>query len=87
MNTFLNISFQGSLKYNIIYEQSQNKLIGYLILGFILISLLFGVIIVAEMFLFPSTMGPLNNALLISIGIGILFIIIYRNYFKKGKVS
>lgn len=71
MNTSLNITFQGSLKYNIIYEQSQNKLIGYLILGFILISLLFGVIIVAEMFLFPSTMKPLNNALLISIGIGI----------------
>ena len=81
------IILQGSLKDNIIYEQSQNRLIGYLILGFILISLLFGAIIIAEIFLFPSTMGPLNNVLLISIGVAFLFIIIYRNYFKKGKVS
>ncbi len=81
------IILQGSLKDSIIYEQYQNKLIGYLILGIILLSLLFGVIILVEMFMLPETMEPLNTVILISFGVAFLFIIVYRNYSKRGRVA
>lgn len=81
------IILQGSLKDSIIYEQSQNKLLGYLILGVILMSLLFGVVVLVEMFMLPETMEPLNFVVLISFGFVFLFIIIFRNYSKKGRVE
>ncbi|MHA2280741.1 MAG: hypothetical protein ACXAC5_07805 [Promethearchaeota archaeon] len=81
------IILNGSLKDNIIYEQSQNKLIGYLLLGVALLSVLFGVTLIIEMLMLPVTMAPLNNMLLISFGFAFLFIIIYRKYSKRGKVS
>ncbi len=81
------IILQGSLKDSIIYEQSQSKLIGYLILGVILISILFGAVVLVEMFMLPETMEPLNIVVLISFGVAFLFIIVYRNYSKRGKVA
>jgi hypothetical protein len=81
------IILQGSLKDSIIYEQSQSKLIGYLILGIVLLSISFGAVTLVEMFLLPETMEPLNHVVLISFGIAFLFIIVYRNYSKRGKVS
>ena len=80
------IILQGSLKDSIIYEQSQSKLLGYLLMGVILISLLFGAIVLIEMLLQPLTMEPLNHVVLISFGIAFLFIVVYRNYSKRGKI-
>ena len=80
------IVLQGSLKDSIMYEQSQDKLLGYLLLGVMLISLLFGAIVLIEMLLQPLTMEPLNHVVLISLGIAFLFIIVYRNYSKRGKI-
>lgn len=80
------IILQGALKDSIIYEQSQNKLIGYLVLGVILLSLLFGVVILVEMFILTETMEPLNFIVLISFGLVFLFVIIFRNYSKRGRV-
>ncbi len=81
------IMLNGSLKDNLLYEQSQHKLIGYLLLGVALLSVLFGIILIGEIFLLPVTLEPLNQVLLISFGFAFLFIIIYRNYSKRGKVS
>ncbi|KKK89808.1 hypothetical protein LCGC14_2729390 [marine sediment metagenome] len=81
------IILQGSLKDSIIYEQSQSKLIGYLILGIVLLSILFGVVVLVEMFLLPAIMEPLNHLVLISFGIAFVFIVVYRNYSKSGKVA
>ncbi|MHA2036256.1 MAG: hypothetical protein ACW972_02985 [Promethearchaeota archaeon] len=81
------IILRGSLKDNLVYEQSQNKLIGYFLLGVALLAVLFGFILVIEMFLFPATMGPLNYMVLFSFGFAFLVIIIYRNYLKRGQVS
>ena len=80
------IILQGSLKDSIIYEQSQSKLLGYLLMGVILISLPFGAIVLIEMLLQPLTMEPLNHVVLISFGIAFLFIVVYRNYSKRGKI-
>jgi len=80
------IILQGSLKDSIIYEQSQSKLLGYLLMGVILISLFFGAIVLIEMLLQPLTMEPLNHVVLISFGIAFLFIVVYRNYSKRGKI-
>jgi hypothetical protein len=80
------IILQGALKDSIIYEQSQNKLIGYLVLGVILLSLLFGVVILVEMFILTETMESLNFIVLISFGLAFLFVIIFRNYSKRGRV-
>lgn len=78
------IILQGSLKDSIIYEQSQSKLVGYLLLGVILISVLFGVIVLVEMFIFPFTMEPLNHIVLISFGVAFLFVVAYRSYIRRG---
>ena len=81
------IILQGSLKDSIVYEQSQSKLIGYLILGIILLSVSFGAVVLVEMLLLPVTMEPLNHVVLLSFGIAFLFIIVYRNYSRRGKVA
>jgi hypothetical protein len=81
------IILQGALKDSIIYEQSQSKLVGYLILGVIFISILFGVVVLVEIFMFPETMEPLNTIVLISFGIAFLFIIVFHNYSKRGRVA
>ncbi|MHA2180480.1 MAG: hypothetical protein ACXAAH_03560 [Promethearchaeota archaeon] len=81
------ISLSGSLKDNLTYEQSQNKLLGYFLLGVALLSILFGIILIIEMFLLPSTMAALNNILLLSFGFGFLVIIIYHKYLNKGRLS
>ncbi|MFX1455183.1 MAG: hypothetical protein ACFFDB_07375 [Promethearchaeota archaeon] len=81
------VLIQGSLKDNLIYEQSRNKLIGYLMLGIIIISLLFGVIVSVEIFYYPQTMQPLNHLVLISFGLVFLFIVIYRSYSKRGGTT
>ena len=80
------IILQGSLKDSIIYEQSQSKLIVYLILGVLLISILFGAVVLVEMLFLPETMEPLNHIVLISFGVAFLFIILYRNYSRRGKI-
>jgi len=79
------IILQGALKDSIIYEQSQSKLVGYLLLGVILISIVFGAVILVEMFLYPFTMEPLNHVVLISFGLAFLFIVVYRNYSRRGR--
>lgn len=79
------IVLHGSLKDSIIYEQSQSKLLGYLLLEVILLSILFGAVVLVEMFLFPATMEPLNNVVLISFGLAFIFIMVYRNYSKRGR--
>ena len=79
------IVLYGSLKDSIIYEQSQSKLLGYLLLEVILLSILFGAVVLVEMFLFPATMEPLNNVVLISFGLAFIFIMVYRNYSKRGR--
>ncbi|MFW9823117.1 MAG: hypothetical protein ACFFE4_09290 [Candidatus Thorarchaeota archaeon] len=81
------ILLQGELKDNIIYEQSHHKLIGYLMLGIIVISLLFGFIMLVEVFYYPLTMQPLNHLILISFGLVFLFIVIYRNYSNRGGIK
>ena len=81
------IILSGSLKDSIMYEQSQSNLLGYLLLGVILVSILFGAIVLFEMFLFPFTMEPLNHVVLISFGIAFLFVVLYRSYSRRGKVS
>ncbi|GAG94156.1 unnamed protein product, partial [marine sediment metagenome] len=81
------IVLNGSLKDSIIYEQSQSKLLGYLLLGVILISIVFGAVVLFEMFLFPFTMEPLNHIVLISFGVAFLFVVVYRSYTKRGRAS
>jgi len=81
------IVLNGSLKDSIMYEQSQSKLLGYLLLGVILISIVFGAVVVFEMFLFPFTMEPLNHIVLISFGVALLFVVVYRSYTKRGRAS
>jgi len=81
------IILQGFLKDSIIYEQSQNKLIGYLILGVVLISILFGTVVLFEIFILPETMEALNHIVLLSFGVAFLFIILFRNYSKRGKIA
>ena len=81
------IVLNGSLKDSIMYEQSQSKILGYLLLGVILISIVFGAVVVFEMFLFPFTMEPLNHIVLISFGVALLFVVVYRSYTKRGRAS
>jgi len=79
------IMLHGALKDSIMYEQSQSQLIGYLLLGVIILSLLFGAIVLVEMFLFPFTMEPLNHVVLISFGLAFIFVMVYRNYSRRGR--
>ncbi|MHA1987199.1 MAG: hypothetical protein ACW98D_11210 [Promethearchaeota archaeon] len=81
------IILNGSLKDSIIYEQSQNKLLGHLLLGVILLSIVFGGVVLVEMFLFPFTMEPLNHIALISFGVAFLFVVLYRSFTLIGRVS
>lgn len=81
------IVLQGSLKDSIMYEQSQSKLIGYVVLSIILLTLMFGMIILVEMLLLPVTMEPLNNIVLISFAVAFLFILVYRKYIRRGNIS
>jgi len=81
------IILHGSLKDSIIYEQSQSKLIGYLILGVVLVSILFGGVVLFEILIFPEIMEALNHIVLISFGVAFLFIILFRNYSKRGKIA
>jgi len=79
------IILHGALKDSIIYEQSQSKLVGYLLLGVILLSIFFGAVVLMEMFFFPFTVEPLNHVVLISFGVAFLFIVVYRNYSRRGR--
>ncbi len=81
------IILQGSLKDSIMYERSQSKLIGYVLLGVALLTLLFGSVVLVETFLLPATMEPLNHVVLISFAVAFLFVLIYRKYSKRGNIA
>ncbi|MFX1315411.1 MAG: hypothetical protein ACFE9T_06070 [Promethearchaeota archaeon] len=76
------IVIQGTLKDNINYQRSFEKLIGFLILGAFVVTLIFGFIILIETIFFSFTIGALSPFLLISFGPAALFFIIYWNYFR-----
>ncbi|MFW9826720.1 MAG: hypothetical protein ACFFEY_03760 [Candidatus Thorarchaeota archaeon] len=79
------ISIEGSLKDNIVYRQSLEKIYGYLFLGIILILISFGSLIAIEILILPLYSGDLSSMALLLFGGAIMLIYIYYKQFGKER--
>ena len=73
---------QGTLKDSLNYHQSPTIILKFMFIGVILLSLFFTVIVIAEIFLYPLTIPPLSNVLLIFLGVIAVMILLYKNVFR-----
>lgn len=73
---------QGTLKDSLSYHQNPTVILKFMFIGVILLSLFFTVIVIAEIFLYPLTIPPLSNVLLIFLGVIAVMILLYKNVFR-----
>lgn len=78
------ITIEGTLKDNINYFHSKEKLIQYFLIGWIILLCIFGVMVLAQTLLFPITAMGVSPYLLIIFGACLLLILIYRYYLRSG---
>jgi hypothetical protein len=76
------LSRQGILKNSLDYHQNYNLVIKFMFIGLALLSLFLGIIIIAEIILYPLTISVLSNLLLISLGGLVIIILLYKNLFR-----
>jgi len=80
------IKIQGPLKDNIIYQRSQSSILGYFILGMVLVLGLFGTITLLQLWVYPETLPIVDSILLYCFGPCLILIILYYYYFKKRAI-
>jgi len=78
------ITIEGSIRDNINYLRSKERLIQYLLIGWIILLGMLGVVILTQTLLFPITTMGISPYLLIIFGPCVLLILLYRYYLKSG---
>ena len=76
-------AMQGTLKDSLNYQQNPSAIIKFMFIGVLLLSLFLSVIIITEIFLYPLTIPPLSNLLLIFLGVVAVIILLYKNVFRE----
>ena len=76
-------AMQGTLKDSLNYQQSHSVIIKFMLIGVLLLSLFLSIIIIAEIFLYPLTIPPLSNLLLIFLGVVAFIILLYKNILRE----
>ena len=77
------ISLRGILKDSVDYNQSPNIFIKYFIIGFALLCVFCGVVILAEVVLYPFMTDVVTQTLFIFFGVIIVLILLYRMFTKR----
>ena len=77
------ISLQGILKNSLDYQQSPNVFIKYFIIGFGLLCALVGIVILAEVSLYPIIINIVMNTLFMLFGFVIILIFLYRMFSSR----
>jgi len=77
------IKISGRLKDNINYQTSLDEITSYLFIGAFLLFFLLGFIVIIEAIIYPFLTGSLSVLILMFIGPGILFFLVYWNYFHE----
>ncbi|KKL10693.1 hypothetical protein LCGC14_2256660, partial [marine sediment metagenome] len=74
---------RGILKDSVDYNQSPNIFIKYFIIGFALLCVFCGVVILAEVMLYPFMTDVVTQTLFIFFGVIIVLILLYRMFTKR----
>ena len=77
------IQVKGTLKDNLNYQKSLSNIYGYMFLGAAIMMFLLGIGMIYEATVFPFLLNVLSILILPCFGQGVLFLIIYWNYFQK----
>jgi hypothetical protein len=77
------IVLQGTLKDNMEYESSENKIIRFAFIGVAFLVLFLSLIMLVEIVFYPFMLKPLSNLLLISFGMLFFLVVLYKHYFIK----
>jgi RNA binding exosome subunit len=77
------LAMQGVLKDSIDYRQNYSHLIKFMLIGVALLSLFLGIIVCAEIFMYPLTLPSLSNVLLILLGVTTFIVLVYKNVFRR----
>jgi len=76
------ITFQGTLKDNMDFDQEKNIFIKYFLVGVAFLFLCLGGLIVVEMIIYPNIIPVLSNLLLFFFGIVIIITFSYKRLYK-----
>ena len=79
------ITIRGSLKDNIVFKDSQYKLIGFFLLGMFIAFLLLGISMIYQAMENPLILDGIGSFLLMIFGLCLLIFFIYWNYFLKER--
>ena len=78
------ITIEGSLKDNINYMRTKERLMQYLLIGWILALCMLGAVVLTQSILFPATAFGVSPYLLVIFGACVLLILLYRYYSNSG---
>lgn len=79
------VSFQGTLKNSLDFDYMQNRLVGYALIGVLVLFSLIIALLVIEVFIYPFLMQSLTNLMLILCGAEIIVFFLYRSYTKRRR--
>ena len=79
------IRFEGTLKENINYQQSIENVVGYFILGLVILLFTLGISITMRVVLYSELLVSLSNWALLFVGGGSILFIVYYTYFIKRR--
>ncbi len=79
------IKFEGTLKESIDYQQSIEKVVGYFILGMVILLFTLGMSITMKVVLYSEFFGSLSYWALLFVGGGAILLIVYFTYFIKRR--
>ena len=78
------IVLRGRLKDNIIYQRSIPHIFGYLMVGLFVLFFVLGLAVAIQTIYHPKLTASMSIFSLTFFGTGFFFIMLYRQYFKKG---
>ncbi|MBA7626001.1 hypothetical protein ES703_33435 [subsurface metagenome] len=81
------IVLRGRLKDNIIYQRSIPHIFGYLMVGLFVLFFVLGLAVAIQTIYHPKLTASMSIFSLTFFGTGFFFIILYRQYFKKGGIA
>ncbi|MFX1364511.1 MAG: hypothetical protein ACFFCE_19485 [Promethearchaeota archaeon] len=77
------IKFEGKLKDSIRYQQSVENVVGYFIIGVVILLFILGISILLKLMIYPNIISTLSYWSMILIGGGALLLFIYIQYFIR----
>ncbi len=80
------IVLRGRLKDNLIYQRSIPNIFGYLMIGLFLLFFVLGLAVAIQTIYHPKLTALISIFSLTFFGTGCFFIMLYRQYFKKGGI-